>query len=198
MKTRIKIVQSAFMVFLLVAQMSCGNKGSGTHNEGSAYYPYAHGIGGYTLPGGEAILVQAGSQGPDDFPFTISWSISGQAPLIQQLQWTATSPAKVYQGLVNARGTLVIPVNYPAMGCMIPAGTYTIGSSTQGSWSAGIFQFPQLLAQNGATQLRMAMAGVVVDPNGDSRVDRLSGTLRIYQVTNGMVQNCMMNTFSVF
>lgn len=197
MKEFMKISKWLVISLALVSQLSCGNKGSGSSEDSGIPY-YDHGIGGYTLPGGEAILAQAVSEGPMDLPMTLSWSIYGQAPLVQQLQWTTTSPAKTYQGLVNARGTLRIPFNYPMMGCMIPAGTYTVASTAQGRWSAGIFQFPTLIAQNGATTLTMSMSGVVIDPNGDSQVDRLSGGLQILRVMNGAVQNCFVSSFSMF
>lgn len=183
-------------VLLSPLLLSCGNKG-GSSSEGGGNPAPIYGSSA-VLPGGELPLATAVSQGPDDLPFTVSWTIMGQAPLVQQLQWMTTSPAKVYQGSTVARGTLTITVSYPAMGCLIPAGTYQIYSTAPGIWNAGTFQFHQLMAQSGSLQLQIAMTGVVVDPNGDSQVDRLAGNFQILRVINGTVQNCFVNSFSVF
>jgi hypothetical protein len=122
----------------------------------------------------------------------------GQSNLVQQLTFMTTSPAKVYQGSVAARGNLVIPRGYSTLGCSIPSGTYQIFSNSPGTWSAGTFQMPHLFAQWGNVQLQVAMTGVVVDPDGDSLVDRLAGNFQILRVINGTVQNCFVNSFSVF
>jgi hypothetical protein len=207
MKTMTNLTKTILILVLSAGLFSCKNKDPENKGGGGPFYGYGNIPGAYRLQTGEMIIAQPRSEGPQDFPLQIFWQISGEAYRVQQLQWSATSIAKSYQGQVVARGTMTIPFNYNSMGCMIPAGQYQVASTGPGMWNFGVYQFQSLTATNGAVTINMSMNGIVIDPNGDGQVDHLSGSLRIMNVYGGgyggavgfsAMQNCFVGPFTMF
>ncbi len=200
MKTNhyLKYASLFFVAATLSLLAACGNKGGDNNPQPVApVYPYQNCVGCQNL-GGAAFFTSEST----DYNQTLRLNLSfaGQNTGIAQAYpyyGSGITPG-TYNGPVSATGTMTLPQPLNNYYCVIPAGTYSIGTLQPGQWSSGVTYNLSLQAV-GAASLTISLTGQVSSPgylapgqpsSSTNPVGRLFGNLNVLSV-NG--QACQQN-----
>lgn len=164
--------------------------GNGNFYGNGANCPLTSGVGNQILTA--PAQTTSSNMGIEGFTMNFCLSLIGDANLVAQWQASGRAPSYYYRGALAVTGSLNLS-NRAVMGsCVVPAGSYTLNTLTQGTYDPVTFTVPQLEATNGSVRIVFQITnGWTRDPNMDYIVDRLS--LKLFALSvgmNGAMQSC--------
>lgn len=168
-------------IIILTSFVACGDKGGSSNNTAPAVVNQngvippcvnCNGLNGAALTTATSTTPIAGT-----------WVLTGDAATMQMIQQTfpTATLAAIYRGNLAITATLNISANMQIGTCVVPAGTYAVGTSSLGMANYGTFAVPALTAVSGANQFVFSFVDGVLY----NHVQSVSGFMAI-QTANGM------------
>ncbi len=178
-----KVILTKVLVAMVILTgfVACGDKGGSSNNAPPAVVNPVGTIPPCANCGGlnGSVLTTATST----TPIAGTWVLTGDSATMQMIQqnFPSATLAAIYNGHLAITATLNIATNMQIGTCVIPAGSYAVGTSSLGIANYGTFAVPSLTAVSGANQFVFSFVDGVLY----NHVQSVSGFMAI-QTANGM------------